>query len=74
MCVCVCVCVCVTMHLVDPIKVHVSYTCLCACVYVHVQVLHELHHKLILSYRWYGSVCVGSLPQVRDQQVDKEGS
>ena len=28
-----------TMHLVDPIKVHVSYTCVCACVCVCVCVL-----------------------------------
>ena len=25
-----------TMHLVDPIKVHVSYTCMCVCERMHV--------------------------------------
>ena len=32
-----------TMHLVDPIKVHVSYTCMHSCT------LHDHHYKLCLE-------------------------
>ena len=60
-----------TMYLVDPIKVHVSYTCVCMCVNV-IDYFATLIHSYSIHTHNYSHRCTYTLSHLNIARVSKK--